>query len=206
MSKNLVKRKMFFLFLMLAYGNFVCGQQTVLEDSPFKTEIVNFKTLSDIQLRTNLRTGRECKLVRVRIRLKSEAGKKECFDPNPLSLILDSFKQRIRPSSFEYPVVRFGNGVNRMLMEDDRKITRWAGYKYDPSIKDSFEDYAYMDYENITYPLNWHYLGYKTVFQYYFQIKCFKKRKADIIFVVPENAISGSLYYGNQKIEDLRFE
>lgn len=206
MNKNSVKSTVLFLFLMLTYGNFLCGQKTVLQDSPFKTEIVNFKTLSDIQLRTNLRTQKECKFVRVRIRLRSKTGEKVCFDPNPLSLILNSAKQRVRPSSFEYPILRFSDGVNRLLMEDDRKITTWAGYKYDPSIKDSFEEYTYMDYENITYPLQWHYLGYKTVFRYYFEIKCFRKRKADMIFVVPENVTSGSLYYGNQKIEDLFFE
>ena len=107
---------------LLFFDNSIFCQSLSLENSPFNTEIISSKTLSDLQFRTLLRTQKECKFFRIRIRLESRIGDKVGFDPNPLSLILNSTKQRVRPSSFEYPVIRLSDGVNRVLMEDDRKL------------------------------------------------------------------------------------
>lgn len=190
---------------MLLFSHLMICQNLSLDDSPFDVEFIASKNNSNFAHRSEHRTSREAKFINVRIRLTSKNGDKVGFDPNPISFVIDDRKQRIRPTDFDYPILHLNSSMNRVLMEYDKDITRLAGYVYDPKIIDTFEDYNYKNYENITHSYNWGSAKNAKKIKYYYEIRKFKKRKANLIFLVPKETKKAILYYGNQMLKEITF-
>ncbi|TDS13575.1 hypothetical protein DFQ03_2869 [Maribacter caenipelagi] len=200
-------RKLYFtsIIIGLFFNNHIICQNLNLDDSPFNIEFIRTKNNSNFAHRTEHRTSSEAKFINVRIRLTSKNGKKAEFDPNPISFILDDSKKRIRPTNFDYPIAHLNSSMNRVLMEYDKDIVSLAGYVYDPKIIDTFENYTYKDYENVTHSYKWGRSKNAKKIKYYYEIRGFKKRKANLIFLVPRGIKKASLYYGCQKVKDITF-
>ena len=191
------------IVIILFFNNQIFSQGVSLDDSPFKMEFIRNKTNSKLLHRTSHRTSRDAKFINVRVKLTSKTGSKVGFDPNPISLIVDSYKQRIRPTDFDYPILHLNSSMNRVLIEYDKDIVRLAGYVYNPEIPDSFENYNYKDYQNITHSYKWGNTKNAKEISYYYEVREFKERKANLIFLVPKEIEKASLYYGDQWIYDI---
>lgn len=148
----------------------------------------------------------------IKIILKCKVQVKEgLFDFNKLSLVDKNNKLRYR--TIEVHTKRFVDGlqqptllVKRDISKDDKKGRFPWGIEYNPSIIDNFDKFSIIGFENIELPLNFGSQSNPIISNYYFtptKITEFKNYIYFSILAISEKS-SLELYYGNEKIDDVK--
>ena len=197
-----------FLFTQIFYS------QIKIEEDNLTIEYEKTKKASQLIAVTNVRTKSK-KIVQYNIKVRIEMidNKKRSFDPNKFSLIDYQNKIRLRPVDVAY--TNFTDKWHFYKLIKNKPSYKSLENRYDPSIKDTFLDYEFEGITNYIIPIHFEaYNKYKISFknpkkvphETYFEPKELRKRNINLYFPLIKGTKSATLYYGNTKIEDIKFK
>ncbi|MDA9057439.1 hypothetical protein N9K49_06315 [Flavobacteriaceae bacterium] len=197
-----------FLFTQILYS------QIKIEEDNLTIEYEKTKKASQLIAVTNVRTKSK-KIVQYNIKVRIEMidNKKRSFDPNKFSLIDYQNKIRLRPVDVAY--TNFTDKWHFYKLIKNKPSYKSLENRYDPSIKDTFLDYEFEGITNYIIPIHFEaYNKYKISFknpkkvphETYFEPKELRKRNINLYFPLIKGTKSAALYYGNTKIEDIKFK
>ena len=197
-----------FLFTQVFYS------QIKIQEDNLTIEYEKTKKASQLIAVTNVRTKSK-KIVQYNIKVRIEMidNKKRSFDPNKFSLIDYQNKIRLRPVDVAY--TNFTDKWHFYKLIKNKPSYKSLENRYDPSIKDTFLDYEFEGITNYIIPIHFEaYNKYKISFknpkkvphETYFEPKELRKRNINLYFPLIKGTKSTTLYYGNTKIEDIKFK
>ncbi|AOR29309.1 hypothetical protein FORMB_22910 [Formosa sp. Hel1_33_131] len=197
-----------FLFTQVFYS------QIKIQEDNLTIEYEKTKKASQLIAVTNVRTKSK-KIVQYNIKVRIEMidNKKRSFDPNKFSLIDYQNKIRLRPVDVAY--TNFTDKWHFYKLIKNKPSYKSLENRYDPSIKDTFLDYEFEGITNYIIPIHFEaYNKYKISFknpkkvphETYFEPKELRKRNINLYFPLIKGTKSATLYYGNTKIEDIKFK
>ena len=197
-----------FLFTQVFYS------QIKIQEDNLTIEYDKTKKASQLIAVTNVRTKSK-KIVQYNIKVRIEMidNKKRSFDPNKFSLIDYQNKIRLRPVDVAY--TNFTDKWHFYKLIKNKPSYKSLENRYDPSIKDTFLDYEFEGITNYIIPIHFEaYNKYKISFknpkkvphETYFEPKELRKRNINLYFPLIKGTKSATLYYGNTKIEDIKFK
>ncbi len=86
----------------------------------------------------------------------------------------------------------------------------WLGdvsyIRYDPKIRDTFKDYSVPGYQDSEFEVNYGSVSKPQNVIVYFDHKKVSSCVSDIYFMVPKSLTKGELYFGNNKIDQCKFD
>jgi hypothetical protein len=197
-----------FLFTQVFYS------QIKIQEDNLTIEYEKTKKASQLIAVTNVRTKSK-KIVQYNIKVRIEMidNKKRSFDPNKFSLIDYQNKIRLRPVDVAYTNLTDKWHFYKLIK--NKPSYKSLENRYDPSIKDTFLDYEFEGITNYIIPIHFEaYNKYKISFknpkkvphETYFEPKELRKRNINLYFPLIKGTKSATLYYGNTKIEDIKFK
>ena len=198
-----------FLFTQIFYS------QTKIQEDNLTIEYEKTKKASQfIGAVTNVRTkSKEIIQYNIKVRIEMIDNKKRPFDPNKFSLIDHQNKIRFRPIDVAY--TNFTDKWHFIKLIKNKPEYKSLEKRYKPDIKDTFLDYEFEGITNLTVPIMYEaYDKYKISFknpkrvahESYFEPKDLRKRNINLYFQMLKSDKNDTLYYGNTKIEDIKFK
>jgi hypothetical protein len=136
--------------------------------------------------------------------MKSLSGNKEMFDPNKFYVVSEKYKTRIRPLDIRhnYAAGWIYIGFDKLVDFDptDKGLSKWLSYK--PEVKDTFEDFQIVDYQDVSPKINFGTTKKPKIASPYMEPKELKSCKVDLYFSLPLDFKDLQVYYGSQLILD----
>ncbi|BAO55813.1 hypothetical protein [Nonlabens marinus] len=201
MSKKLI------LVLLCVFSLQAKGQNYVESDN-FKFKFIKAKKASGATWIYSIKTAKEAKRVQVRFKMKSLSGKKENFDPNKFYLVSDAYKVRVRPLD-----VRYNYAAGWIFLPFDKLIENQSIDSsiqefvcYEPEIKDTFQDYSIVGYEDISPNINFGTKKKPKIISPYLHPEDLRACKIDIYFALPKELTEFKIYYGEQIIGEIEIK
>tara|TARA_Y100000815_G_C13349158_1_gene503492 strand:- start:6658 stop:7281 length:624 start_codon:yes stop_codon:yes gene_type:complete len=194
--------------LILTFTGF--SQEKLFENGNLSIDYKNAQKVSSTMHLNSVTKIKSKDLMKVKVKCKIRSLNKERVDPNKFSLVDHTNKLRYRPTDISHQPVAMYMAYVRLL-KDNINYRGRPGFmmsanpspiKYDPEIKDSFDDYSIDGYTNIELPLK---ISKKKQSVVYFEPHKFKKFSALFFFAIPKNLETQSLefYYGKNKVADV---
>lgn len=147
--------------------------------------------------------SKEAKTIVTRVKMKTLSNKKQSFDPNKFSLVIEEHKVRVRPMDVLFK--NFTDWWHFSKVSKTEPSDEKIKYKYNPDIEDTYLNYTKEGIKNFELPVN---LGTRKKPEehvLYFVPKDLRSRGIRMYFILPEDISGGTLYYGDQKIKDIQF-
>nr|WP_321235287.1 hypothetical protein [uncultured Psychroserpens sp.] len=198
-----------FLFTQLFYSqikiqedNLTIEYEKTKKASQFLGAVTNVRTKSKTIVQYN-----------VKVRIEMIDNQKRPFDPNKFSLIDYQNKIRYRPIDVAY--TNFTDKWHFIKLIKNKPEYKSLEKRYKPDIKDTFLDYEFEGVTNFTIPIKYEaYDKYKISFknpkkvahESYFEPKDLRKRNINLYFPMLKSVKSATPYYGNIKIEEIKFK
>lgn len=209
-----MKKLTFIILITIIFTGFLKAQEVSINNN-IQIEITKVKkapTLFHTQQNVKVKgEGIEKIMIKSRIKVLN----KEDMDVNPFSLVDTVNKVRYRMAEF-VGYKSFSIGVptyqGKEILKTELLNKNGKPFKnipeYDPSIKDTFEDYVFEGYENMAINLNFGTDKNPIVSQIYYAPITMNSFIADAFFAIREfdKAPVFELYYGNEKVANIEWE
>ena len=194
-------RKSFILISLfcLLLNHDLFSQKINIDEDQITIEYVKGREASLLNPSNVYTRSKDAKTVVTRVKMKTFSNKKELFDPNKFSLVIEDKKVRCRPVDILFK--NFTDWWHFSKVSKTKPRDKKSYYKYNPSIKDTYLDYTIEGIKNLELPVN---LGTRKKPEehiLYFVPKKLRSRGIRIYFILPEYISSGTLYYGNTKTD-----
>ncbi|WP_299683665.1 hypothetical protein [uncultured Dokdonia sp.] len=197
------KSVVFIIFLSLFLNQNIFSQKINIEEDQVSIEYVKGREASLFNPSNVYTRSKDAKTIVTRVKMKNLNNKKELFDPNKFSLIIENEKVRLRPVDILFK--NFTDWWHFSKVSKTKPSDKKSYHKYNPDIKDTYLDYNKEGIKNFELPIN---LGTRKKPEehiLYFVPKKLRSRGIRMYFILPENISNGTLYYGNTKIKELEF-
>jgi len=212
---NTTMKRSILILLLITLGYNISNAQKKIIDGNIQ---INFKkakkapklfyTVQNVKVK-----GENIKKIMVRCKIKSK--NKEAVDVNPFSLIDKSNKVRYRMVEFVgYKPVSFGLPTYQGKEILKKNLVNKKGRpfmnlpKYDPTIKDTFNNFDFEGYKIIESAINFRTKKKPLLSVTYYAPITMNSFIADAFFVIQkfEKKPNFELYYGNEKIADIKIK
>ena len=198
-----MKKILVFLFLF-AFG-FAVNSQIEIPGTNLSMEMVKARKIGVLSVQFGgssymVNSGKDNKRVQIRLKIRSRDGDETIFDPNKLSLVNNEFKARFSISEIYFATFFRAKGF-QILTDNESEKPIFANY--DPSVPNTFGDYAMNGYKDYPIALNFGTNRKPIVHTIYFRPNTIDKNVLDIFFVVPNELTAGELYFGDTLISEI---
>jgi hypothetical protein len=206
MLKYKNKTKYFFAYLFL-FTSFSFSQEIETNDKEFKIEIIKVKKLKKIQISTTTILDSDyLKTIFIKLKMTSIDNTKKEFDVNKFILLDTTNKLKIRALDVSYQKFTAYVGFSILTKKPHTFNEKHSILTYNTSIPDSFEKYNFEGFSTIETPINFGTRRKPEPHVIYYEPEKYKSKKLIFHFPFPKEINQGVLYYGNQKIADLKFK
>jgi len=165
-------------------------------------EIVKNSIWTSVKLNSD--NSKSLKNIYVKLKMTSTNKKEKEFEINKFILIDDKNKLKIRPNNISYQVVAQVYPFQKLSTDKDINVEKYK-LQYNSEVKDYFKEYEFSGYETLEIPINYNTKENPELHITYFKPLPFKKKKISLFYAVPSNINNATLYYGNEKIANLKF-
>lgn len=197
-------KKIVLLLLLFTLG-VSANSQVEIQESNLSLEMINARKIGALSIQFsgtyNILSGKDNKRIQVRLKLRSLDGEQTLFDPNKLSLITDEFKTRFSVSEALFATFFRSKGFQLLTTNN---IEKPIFAKYDPSVPNTFSDYAMEGYVDSPISLNFGTKRKSIVHTIYLRPNYIDKNVLDVYFVVPNELKTGKLYFENILISEIK--
>ena len=193
-----MKSKIHFNFLIFL----LIFNLTYSQSNDFKVEFIKaHKTIKVVTTNSAIYKSKEVNKIIVKLKIES-VDKKGFFDPNKISLIDHTNNLRYRPT--DILAKRFTNLISfDRISKVKPKLTRNKRL-YNSEIKDTFLDYNFDNIQNVNMPFNYGSRKKPDLLIMHFSTKKLRSTTITIYFAYPKGIKTGALYYGKEKISDVK--
>lgn len=199
---TLLLTQTFYAQVIIQEDHLTIGYQKAKKASQFIGAETNVRTKSKKNVQYN-----------IKVRIEMMNNEKQFFDPNKFSLIDHKEKVRLRPLDATYTNFTDKWHFNKLIKAKPKYKSLEDMYK--PDVKDTFLDYKFNNITNVTLPIKFDaYNNFKWSFKQskfeihecYFEPKKLRKRNINLYFPVLKTTKKATLYYGKNKIKDIKFK
>ncbi len=203
-----------YLLLALFVSTIINAQETNYKDN-ISIDIKKVKKAPTLfHTQQNIKVKGE-DLTKIMVKTKIKSKNKEDVDVNPFSLLDTVNKIRYRMVEF-VGYKSFSVGVptyqGKEILKTELINKRGRPYanipKYDEKVKDTFEDYEFNDYKNVTCNVNFGSKKNPILSGIYYAPITMNSFVADIFFAIHkfDKAPVFELYYGTEKVTDIKIK
>jgi hypothetical protein len=200
-----MKKMLCFLLIILFVPKIIA--QTIFEEENLIIELVKARKIGVLSVQFAgsgmIQSGPDDKRVQLRLKVRSLNKEFTLLDPNKLSLTNDANKIRFSVSQVQFATFFRSKGFTRLTTSYTEENKTYA-VKYDPSVKNTFDDFSQEGYKDAPICLNFGTKKRPDVHTIYFKPNTIDKNVLDVYFVVPNEMKTGKVYYGDTFISDIK--
>lgn len=198
-------KRLFFSIIILFFSE--SFSQTVIVDDGFeinfKKAVTNARWLHSSSVYFVVPSENE-KRIQVRYRVRSVSGSREPFDPNKFYLLSEEYKARFQTVDVKYNAILHQYNTFGMIAENSESENKISYLDYNSNYENSFRKYQKEGYKDIKNCLNFGTKRNPKLECMYFAEKKIRSNIIDTYFILPLDFKEGIIFYGNQKIAEIK--